>query len=172
MLVVSMTVFVCIPTVALLTISGGEKDAYIAHVGYNSRIRVQTDENWNFTVFNRKLNDSQFFFMFYLDDKLWLDEYNSTSYSTWRCEKGRSASRCYGLPRWNSLEPLRQNIRVDLYASHNGTFILEDEVSFSIAVTVLMPLQHIYATSYFALYLIAGFVSLTVYYITRLGLED
>jgi hypothetical protein len=175
-----LTVFVCIFTNNLnlaVATPEGEKDAYIMHVTYNAKIRAQTLDLWNLTVHNincaeNDQGEAWFFFRFYLYSELWWDEYNSTSYRTWLCNKGDTVSRGYQIKGWNILEPASYNLKIELYCFHNGTFHLEDAISSSIVVTMLMSLQHIYAFSYLAVYLIACFILLFFYYIAGLGLEE
>jgi len=155
----------------------GKKDAYIKSLTYKSQIRAQTPDLWNLTVHNvncaeNDQGEAWFFFRFYIDGKLWWDEYNSTGYRTWLCHKGEFVSRGYQIKSWNILEPNSHDLKIELYRFHNGTFLLEDAITSSIVITMFMPLQHIYAFSYLAVYLIACFISLFFYHIAGLGLEE
>lgn len=157
-----------------------EKGAYIKEFNYKSKIYQQTPDMWNLTVYNVKYEENDqgeawFFFRFYIDGKLWLDEYNSTEYKAWLCKKGTATLRIYKVNGWSVLEPQKREIRIELYRVCNGEnstkFYLEDAVYSKVSVIMILPLQHIYVFSYLAAYLITCFLLLTIYYVSKLAPE-
>ena len=155
----------------------GKKDAYIKSLTHKSQIRAQTPDLWNLTVHNvncaeNDQGEAWFSFKFYLNGELWWDESDSTGHRTWLCHKGEFVSRGYQIEGWNIPEPNSRDLKIELYRFHNGTFLLEDTMTSSIVITMFMPLQHIYAFSYLAVYLIAQFISLFLYYVAKLGFEE
>jgi hypothetical protein len=112
---------------------------------------------------------ARFFFKFYSDNELWFDEYNSTRYRTWSCSKGSAATHQYEINPWSPIQPITHDTRIELYWYRDGTAHLEDTASFTVTVTLLIPLQHILATGYLAAYLIACFLLLSYDYVA--GLE-
>lgn len=162
------------------TTIASEKGAYIKEFNHKLKIYPQTPDMWNLTVYNVKYEESEqgeawFSFKFYIDGKLWLDEYNSTEYKAWLCKKGTATLRVYMVKGWSVLEPQKHEIKIELYRVYSGEnstkFYLEDTVYSNIAIIMVLPLQHIYVFSYFAAYLIACFLLLTVYYISELAPE-
>jgi hypothetical protein len=154
-----------------------EKGAYIKNFMHKSEIYEQTRDIWNLTVYNvnyaeNERGESLFFFKFYMEGELWWDEYTSTPYRVWPCSKGAFVSRGYQLAGWNVLEPQSRTIKIELYRFCNNTFYLEDTVYSNITIIMVIPLQHIYALSYFAVYLIACFLLLAFHYIAGLTQEE
>lgn len=150
-----------------------EECAKFTQVKYNARIRSGKTDTWTFTIYNvnRSENDqgaAQFFLKFYVDDSLYFDEYDSTRYKTWPCNKGETVSHSYQAARWPDILPATRNLRIELFWFYNGTSHLEDTALFTVGTTVLMSLQHIYATGYLAVYLLACFVLLTYDYVVSL----
>jgi hypothetical protein len=155
-----------------LSESQNEKGATFIAAKYSTRVRSQTSDLWNFTVHNADCSENdqgsaRFFLDFYLDDNLWFDEYNSTAYMTWSCDKGKTVSHAY-IKNWPDVQPFAHDMRVELYWFDNGTSHLEDTLSFKTTVTVPVTLQHIIPTSYIALYLIACAILLTYDYVASL----
>jgi len=152
----------------------GEQQAKFTQVIYSARIHAETRDTWTFTVFNVNCSENdqgaaRFFLRFYADNELGLDEYNSTRYTTWSCSKGSTVARHYSINPWNPIQPITHDTRIELYWYSNGTAHLEDTASFTFAVTLHIPLQHILATGYLAVYLIACFLLLSYYHVA--GLE-
>ncbi len=153
------------------------KDAYVERMAYNAKVRAKIPDTWIFTVQNidcaeNSDGEAWFFFKFFLDGQLWWDEYDFTSYRTWQCNKGNNVTLGYKIEGWNVIEPVFRDARVDLYWSNNGEFQLVDSVSFNIAITIVAPLQHIRVFSYLTVYLFIGFLLLSYYYVSGLGLEE
>lgn len=168
--------FVCLVVVAFWLPSAqaqGEGNARLTQVKYQARIPSGTPDAWSFTVHNTNCSENDegmahFFFEFYVDDSLSFDEYNSTAYRTWNCTRGQTVSNSYRVNGWSTIAPVTYDLRIELYWFHNGTSRLEDTALFRVGVSVFMPLQNIYATSYFALYLIACFLLLMYDYVLSL----
>jgi hypothetical protein len=151
-----------------------EKGAYIKDFSYKKLIYPQVPDAWNITVYNSMYEEDQngawFFFKFYVDGKLWLDEYTSTDYKAWFCAKGNATSRIYRVKGWNVLEPQRLEVRIELYrVNSNGN--PEDIIRSYITILMILPLQHINVLSYLAAYLIISFAFLFIYYISGLVSE-
>lgn len=169
-------VFVCLIVAAFLLPSAqaqGEGNAKFTQVKYQARIPSGTMDTWSFVVHNTNCSENdegmaRFFFEFYVDDSLSFDEYNSTAYRTWNCTRGQTVSNSYSVSGWSTITPLTQDVRIELYWFHNGTSSLEDTALFKVGVSVFMPLQDIYATSYLVLYLIACFLLLMYDYLLSL----
>jgi len=143
------------------------KDAYIEKVQYREEVNVNERDSWNFTVHNANLSaDSQgrawFFFKFYLGDQIFWDEYNGTSYKTWQCNKTKTTTRLYQIPRWTSLMPNwsptvpatseRAVFKIELYWYREGTAIFQDSVYLSVAYTSVIRIMHPMALSYLVTY--------------------
>jgi hypothetical protein len=153
----------------------GEGNAKFTQVNYRATLPSGTPDTWSFTVRNTNCTENdedmaQFFFEFYVDGSLSFNEYNSTTYRTWNCTEGQTVSLSYPIVGWSTIVPETHDIRVELYWFYNGTSCLEDTALFNVDVTVFMPLQDIYATSYLALYLGACLLLLLYDYV--LSLEE
>jgi len=153
----------------------GEQEAKFKQVTYSARIQAETADTWTFTVYNANCSENdqgeaRFFFRFYADNEPWLDEYNSTQYRTWNCSKGSTVSHSYRIIGWNIIQPVAHDLRIELYWYRNGTVVLEDTASFTIAVTLHITLQHIFATGYLVAYLIACVLLFSYDYVE--GLEE
>jgi len=172
---VALSSVLIIMSFALPTMSQTEEDAKITNVQYTPRIRSGTTDTWTFTIYNancseNNLSAARFFFEVELDGQVYFDEYNSSSYKTWPCNKGQTISHNYQTDVWSVTRPERRDVTIRLYWFSNGVAHLEDAASFSIAITVLVPLQHIFVIGYLAVYLIACFVLLTYDHVA--GLEE
>ena len=169
------SIFIVLGPVVSANPDAGGQDARFTKVSYQSKILTNTKDVWTFTIYNANCSDngpnaSRFFLIFYVDNELWLNEYNDTQYMTWSCGNGSTVSRNYQIREWQTVRPAAHDLRVELYWNRNGAAYLEDTTSFSIDVMVHIPLQHIYATGYFAAYLIACIVLFSYDYV--LGLEE
>jgi hypothetical protein len=175
MLVAFVSVFVVLSLAVPAMSEDGRQDARFTKVSYQSKIPTDSQDTWTFTIYNANCSDSgpnasRFFLIMYVDNELFLNEYNGTQYQTWPCSVGSTATRNYRIREWQTVRPTAHDARVELYWNNNGTTYLEDTSSFSFDVLVHIPLQHIYATGYFAAYLIACFVLFSYDYV--LGLEE
>lgn len=152
-----------------------EKGAYIKEFNHKSEIYQEKPDIWNITVYNARYDDvngsAWFFFKFYIDNKLWLNEYNSTDNRIWSCKKGSTTSRIYWIKGWSVLEPQCRKIRIELYRFYDGGFYLEDTTFSNITIVMVLSMQHIYVYSYFVFYLIACLLLLIAYYISGLTYE-
>lgn len=151
------------------------ENATLTDVKHSAEIRSGTSDTWRITVYNNNCSENdtgnaRFFLEFYLEDKLYFDEYNSTAYKTWPCAKGETVTYNFRISGLSATRPISNDFRINLYSFCDNTARLEDTTSFRIGVTVLIPLQHIYATGYLAAYLIAFFLLLAYDHVT--GLED
>lgn len=152
-----------------------EKDARFTHATYSPRVRSQTTDTWTFTIYNANCSEddqgtAHFFFQFFLDRDLYFDEYNTSRYKTWLCNKGQTISHSYEIRGWSATRPINREIRIELYWFCNGIAYLEDTTSFTVAVTVMIPLQHVYATGYVVAYVLAAFFLFSYNYVA--GLEE
>jgi len=152
-----------------------QKNAWFTKVTYSPKIHADTKDTWSFTVYNANCsqngqNAARFFLLLYADNEQWVNEYNDTQYRTWSCNKSSTVTHTYNIRGWQAIRPTSHDLRVELYWDDNGTIRLEDTTSFTINVTVHIALQHIYATGYFAAYLIACFVLFSYVYIQ--GLDE
>jgi hypothetical protein len=153
----------------------GEQEAKFTQVTYSAIIHAETMDTWTFTVYNANCSENdqgeaQFFFRFYADNELSFDEYNSTQYRTWNCSKGSTVSHSYNIVGWGDTQPATHDLRIELYWYRNDTAVLEDTASFTVAVTLHITLQHIIATGYLIVYLIACFLLFSYDYVQ--GLEE
>ncbi|MEM1588841.1 MAG: hypothetical protein QW175_00285 [Candidatus Bathyarchaeia archaeon] len=153
------------------------KDAFFSRVNVSEKILSGTVNTWTFTVHNRKCSenddgDAWFFLRFYIDGEIWWDEYKSTSYKLWLCRKGENVTRSYSFRGLEEVLPVAYKVKVELYWWHMEEAHKEDELSFTVVVTMIIPLRHIYATSYFAFYLILCSVSAFGYYVSALEQEQ
>lgn len=174
-LITSLSLFILLNTVIPANSETGAQDARFTEVAYQPKILSNTKDIWTFTVYNANCPDSdqnatRFFMIFYVDNELWLNEYNGTQYGTWPCGKDTTVTRKYNIREWQTVRPTSHDLRVELYWSSNGTARLEDTTSFTVDVMIHIPLQHIFATGYFAAYLIACFALFSYDYV--LGLEE
>jgi hypothetical protein len=170
-----LSFFILLSVVAPAVSETGERNASFTGVTYSPRIRVDTDDTWSFTIYNANCTQNgqsgaRFFLIFYEDNEPWVNEYNGTQYRTWSCDEGSSVTHKYNIKGWQAVRPTSHDLRVELYWDDNGTMRLEDTTSFTVDVVVHIALQHIFATGYFAAYLIICFVLFSYIYI--LGLND
>lgn len=174
-----LAIFICIEFLAnassTLTSAKLEeaKDVYVVQIEYSENIPAGKADTWSFTVHNlnctaNENGEAWFFLKFYIDGKTWWDEYNSTNYRMWRCDKGKTITKNYCIEEWNTIEPVTREIKTELYWYNNGEYQLKDAVSFNINIALCIPPSHIYATSYLAFYLMAFFILLLYYYLTAL----
>jgi hypothetical protein len=153
----------------------GGQQATFTQATYSATIHAGASDTWVFTVHNANCSGNEdaaarFFLKFYADEELFFDEYNSTSYKTWACSNGSTVWNSYKINPWNPMRPITHDMRVELYWYSNGTARLEDATSFTVAVTLHIPLQDIVATSYLVAYLIVCFLLLAYNYAE--GLEE
>jgi hypothetical protein len=144
--------------------SNDSKDGYLKKVIYPSKV-WRSDENilLEFVVHNINCSENDegeawFFFMFYINDAVWMDEYNDTTYQCWSCKKGENRTLRYrgGNIRW-VIRPVRFNVRVELYWHYGNSSYLMDSVNFTFEVWIKMPLTNVYALGYFIIYSIVCF---------------
>ena len=152
-----------------------QKNANIVKVSYNPRIPAGAKSTWTFVIYNANCSENgqnmaRFFLVLYTDNELLLNEYNDTQYKTWSCNKTSTVTRNYNIRAWQDMRPTSHDLRAELYWTDNSTFRLEDTTSFTVNVIVHIPLQHILATGYLAVYLIVCFV--LFYYVYVKGLDD
>ncbi len=156
-------------------LSQPEGKAKITSLQYTPLMLSGTSDTWTFTISNAECTgDNQtaarFFFEVELEGQIYFDEYNSSTYKTWPCNKGQTVSHHYQTDVWSVSRPERRDLTVRLYWFTNGVARLEDTASFSIGISMLVPFQHIYVIGYLALYLIACFLLFSYDYVV--GTED
>lgn len=170
-----MSVFILLSLASAAKSETGEQQATITQVTYSATIYAGTSDTWTFTVHNLNCSENdqstaQFFFRFYVDNELFYDEFISTGNKTWPCNIGSTVSRKFRVNPWNPMRPVDHDVRIELYWYHNGTAILEDVASFTVAVTLHISLQDIFATGYLIAYLIVCFLLFAYNYAE--GLEE
>lgn len=170
-----MSAFIVLSFASAAKSETGEKQATFTQVTYSSTIYAGTSDTWTFTVHNLNCSENdqsaaRFFVRVYVDNELYFDEFNSTPSQTWPCNKGSTVSHDFRISPWNTIRPIAHNIRIGLYWYTNGTAHLEDTASFTVAVTLHISLQDIFATGYLIAYLIACFLLLAYNYAE--GLEE
>lgn len=174
---VMLVLFLAIMTVLAnpqLAEPNSDKAAEFVETKCDPRVRAGASNILAFTIFNRDCSendtgDARFSIELYLDRVKFFDEYNSTKYKTWVCNKGQNVSHRYEIKQWSAIRPQIRDLQVNLYWVSNGVARLEDSASFKVSVTQLIPLQHIYATGYLAAYLVICFLLLAYDYIASLG---
>jgi hypothetical protein len=150
------------------------KDAYVISVEYSENIPAGKEDTWSITVHNlncaaNENGEAWFFFKFYIDGEPWWDEYKSTDYKMWRCDKGKTITNNYHINGWNIIEPVTREIKTELYWYDNDECHLKDAVSFNINITMCVSFSHIYAISYLTFYLMAFFALLLYNHLTALA---
>lgn len=156
-------------------LSQPEQKAKITSLQYTPLIQSGSSDTWTFTITNAECTgDNQtaarFFFEVELEGQIFFDEYNTSTYKTWPCDKGQTVSHHYQTDVWVVTRPETRDLTVRLYWFTNGVAHLEDTASFSIGISMLVPFQHIYVIGYLALYLIACFLLYSYDYV--IGTED
>lgn len=141
------------------------EDGYITKVVYPSKVfRSDRKILWRFVVHNVNCSENDdgeawFFFISYINDAVWVNEYNDTTYQYWSCEKGETIARIYQISAFDwVVRPVRQNVRVELYWHYGNNSYLMDSINFTFDVWIKMPLNNLYALGYFAIHLIACLV--------------
>jgi len=152
------------------------KNAFFICVKFNEKISSGKADTWIFTVHNKYCSenaegDAWFFLRFYLDNEIWWDEYSSTTYKVWLCKRGENVTRGYSIKGLEAVFPVTRKIRVELYWLYEGKSRKEDEISFNVDLTMIIPLRHTYAVSYFAFYIILSFGLAFYYYVSKLEHE-
>jgi hypothetical protein len=159
------------------TMPEGEKNAYFGNSSYRTTVRAYTPETWIFTVCNCNCSSSdngeaRFFLKFYVDGECFWNEYDSTTYKTWRCDRGTNVTWSYAVQPWNVIQPATRYATIELYWLNGNESRLEDTVSFTIDITIPVTMQHVQASSYLAIYLILCFLALSYYYTSGLDLKE
>jgi hypothetical protein len=174
-LIALLSVFIVLSFASAAKSQTGEQQATFTNVAYSATIHEGASDTWTFTIHNLNCSENgqaaaRFFLKFYVDNELFFDEFNSTSYKTWLCNEGSTISHNYRINPWSTIRPIAHDVRVELYWYINGTAHLEDANVFTVAVTIHIQLQDIFATGYLIAYLIACFVLLAYNYAE--GLEE
>jgi membrane protease YdiL (CAAX protease family) len=117
----------------------GVRGAYFTKVGYPATVYEGQSCAFSFTVYNKNCTaneegNASFYFIFYVDSDVWLNEYNSTSYKIWQCNMGASVMRGYAVPPWFTMVPDVHDVRVELYSYYENVSQLQDVVSFPVSV--------------------------------------
>lgn len=97
-----LSIFVLLSVAVPAKSESGNQNARFTQVSYTARIPGDVRDTWTFVVYNanRSENDlgtARFFFKFYADKELWLDEHNSTQPVTWNCSKDSTVERRYNI---------------------------------------------------------------------------
>lgn len=150
------------------------KDAYFTKVDYpRFKVYQATRHAWTFqvklTVYNANcsvddVGTARFFLKIYENGGLVLNEYNDTTYKTWKCDKGSTKllGRQADIPTWN--DPKRCNFKIELYWNHDKEFYLQDTTLFTVDIVLFVDQNNLNLLfSYSAFY-----ISLTVLLILHL----
>lgn len=169
---VSFQIFAMWPA-SHLTITGVEKNAYIKDIKYEVTIQSNKFSEWIITVYNANCTvvpnqKAMFFLKFYLNDQLWLDEYNHT----WECGINESVERRYRIRSPDVMDPRVYDVKIELYWFDGYSSRIEDFITFDIMITLLIPLQHIRALSYLVAYLLICIGAFSFFYISEYGIRD
>jgi len=140
----------------------GVRDAYFTKVRHGATAYEGSNFTWSLTIYNKNCStdsegEAYFYFVFYLDDDLWWDEYNNTDYQIWQCNKGDSTTRSYGVSSWHTIKPVAHELRIELYWYDGNASQLEDFSSFPVPVAVHAEPASLMVTSYLFIYLITTF---------------
>ena len=114
----------------------GVGDAFFTAVKYSPKIYEFTEDEWSFTVYNANCTAdisgrSWFFFKFYINDRLWKNEYKES----WSLDKGSNIMRTYPVSLGSG--PAVKNVRIELYWNYYGAQHLQNTTSFSEQVVKL-----------------------------------
>jgi len=151
------------------------KGAYIKEVEYPKyKIHQKNDEVWSFQIevvvdnidcSNDGSEKALFFFKMYINDALWWNECNETSYRLWECTGGSTITRHYriSVPIW--LGPNNHLFRIELYWYNNGTAYLQDAASFMVTCALRVSVHHQFPLAWLSLYILTIFL-LSLYLIT------
>ena len=150
-------------TFSLPVLAQSGQNAKITNVQYAPIIHSGNGDTWTLTIHNPdRVGDNQtaarFYFEVEIDGGIFFDEYNSSTYQTWPCNVSQSVSHHYQTNIWTVTRPETHEVTVKLYWFSQGVAHLEDTVSFSIGISMLVPLQHVLVVGYLAIYLIGGFL--------------
>jgi len=115
--------------------SQGSRDAYFTEWKCLSKIYQGDEDSWSFTIYNEECSvdiwgRAWFFFKFYENGRLILDEYQDGG--TWQCNKGKSVTRSYSFSA--KAGPRVCDFKIELYWDHEGTPYLQDTVSFTVTI--------------------------------------
>ncbi len=165
-LMLAVTVFIS-TNGGLLLNTEGEQCAYFTKVQYPTTTFQGKDTSLTFEVYNKNCTTDSFFFMFYLSGDPWFDEYNATTYKTWRCSQESSVSRNYQIASWNTVKPIAHTLRVELYSYDGNTSQFQDVRMFTISVGVQVKPGNLIVSSYETVYLIG--LLLLGFYVMILG---
>lgn len=184
LIVLMLTIFVCvlvnILSSAPLPLAQAEKGAYFTKVEHpRSKIYQANVKEWSFymdlNVFNANcsgdlLDEAWFFLKVYVNDELWWNEYNDTTYHFWQCNKGSTVQLRYraNIPTWK--KPNNYHLKVELYWYHNDTPYLQDTTSFVVSCVLFINLRHQIAFSYLSVYLLAS-IGLSLYLLGQRDVE-
>lgn len=141
----------------------GASGAYFTQVKYPVTAYEGENSVWNLTIYNKNCTignegNASFFFKFYLDGDLWWNEYNSTDYETWQCNRGNLVTRLYLISTWDTVKPVNHRLKIELYWYNRTASQLQDVVSLPVSIAVHTELGNLMISSYMAVYLIGVFL--------------
>jgi len=172
MLVITLFVAINYSNLAPSPNMQGAHDAYFTKVRYPTVCYEGENSTWILTIYNQNFTtDSEenayFFFMFYLGYSIWWNEYNNTNYKIWQCKRGSSVTRSYGISSWNTIQPIVQNLKIELYSYDENSSQLQDVVQFPIKVAIHAELINLLVFSNLVVYLLV--ILLLVFYMLLMG---
>jgi membrane protease YdiL (CAAX protease family) len=148
----------------------GARGAYFTKVGHPAMVYEWKNSTFSFMVYNKNCTASgegnaSFYFMFFVDGDVWLNEYNGTGYHIWHCNMGGSITRSYAVPPWRTIKPVIHDLRIELYWYDKNVSQLQDVASFRIPVVVHVEIKSMIISSYLILLVIVllllGYYTLT-----------
>lgn len=159
MLVITLFVAINYSNLAPSPNMQGVRDASFTKVRYPTLCYEGEKSKWILTIYNQNFTaDSEenayFYFMFYLDDSIWWNEYNNTNYKIWQCKRGSSVTRSYGVSSWNIIKPIVHNLKIELYSYYGNSSQLQDVVQFPIKVAIHAELSNLMVFSNLVVYLL------------------
>jgi membrane protease YdiL (CAAX protease family) len=137
----------------------GANEAYFTKVRYPAVCYEGENSTWILTVYNQNFTtdieeNAYFYFMFYLDDSIWWNEYNNTNYKIWECKRGSWITRSYGVSSWDTIQPVVHDLKIELYSYDGNSSLLQDVVQFPIKVAVHAELSNLMVFSHLVVYLL------------------
>jgi membrane protease YdiL (CAAX protease family) len=150
----------------------GACSAYFARVKHSATAYEGKNFVCSLSIYNKNCttdgeDNAYFYFMFYLDGDLVWNEYNSTDYQIWQCNRGSSVTRGYAFPSWDTIKPVVHDLKIELYWYDGNSSRVEDVVSFSVSVVVHVEPANLMIFSYVFLYLMS--ILLLGFYILVVG---
>ncbi|MEM3784817.1 MAG: type II CAAX endopeptidase family protein [Candidatus Bathyarchaeia archaeon] len=170
-LIIALIAFIDFSNQTKLSQADGSRGAYFTEIKYPSIIHQGEKITLTLTIYNKECSiddgNASFFLIFYVNNDLWLNEFNSTEYRTWRCEKGNAVTRHYMIAGLEDIKPVTHNLRAELFWYRGDEAVLQDVKTANVTVALIVEANNLLIHSYLTVYLIAIF--LLGFYITLNG---